>query len=41
MNLRHIHCLINASKKSVPSQKVEAQKFWWNEELDDLKAALF
>jgi len=34
-----VNCLINASKQSVPSQKVGFQKFWWNEELDDLKAA--
>ena len=32
-------CLINASKKSVPSQKVGFQKFWWNEQLDELKAS--
>ena len=34
-----MNCLINASKQSVPSQTVGFQKFWWNEELDDLKAA--
>ena len=34
-----VNCLINESKQSVPSQKVGFQKFWWCEELDDLKAA--
>ena len=35
-----VNCLSNASKQSVPSQKVGFQKFWCNEELDDLKVAV-
>ena len=34
-----VNYLINASKQSVPSQQIGFQKFWWSEELDDLKAA--
>jgi len=34
-----VNCLTTASMQTVPSQKVGCQKFWWTEELDNLKAA--
>ena len=34
-----VNCLTTASMQAVPSQKVGYQKFWWTEELDNLKAA--
>jgi len=34
-----VNCFATSSEQSVLSQRVGFQKFWWTEELDDLKAA--
>jgi len=34
-----VNCLDTSSEQSFPSQRVGFQKFWWTEELEDLKAA--